>query len=725
MSGLSPTVDQDSVRIETTSSVNISDVLVESIPNRDIWQDVYPSDSESESDAQDDDDDDFMSFKWKERPELQAAKRRQKELEEVKERATERIANAESRLKFLDGYGKALGRESDVHVDIADGLDTYRQERAKLHEDIMGGRRDKSEAEDALEEHLEELNRIRRKDRKEEAKARKAWNKEHKHQRRAADRRRRQRVERAKEKRRIHHEREEFWPKFYYAVRISIAVNSFTPGSSRRTSIATDVDVSRPLPDDSETIMPPPNCDLILSYVTSSAHWTPSYDLKLSTTTNTGVLSFEAELHNSTSETWSECRVSLSTSQAALSGLQDDVPELTPWHLGLSNRMAPFSIDQAQQQILRSGKERESLKEFKDQQRPTETPRFRKEMFLREHQGEVESESSDEDMGFGLFGDEPTACARGPAVQNDLFSIEEHTDSVQAVRSSIGRVLQRGERLDSLAVRKSVDNLESTGPANRRRIDEYESDDDRVVEETGLTTTIDLPGLKYLQPKHASTKSHIARVTFSRVMYSHTIVAKYKPVAFLQARMRNTSRMTLFKGRVGLTLDGCFLGKTSLPRCSTGAELTLSLGIDPAIKVTYPKPLVQRGTVGVFNKDNTWLYTRSILLHNTRGVSTSGSGLPIFLKVLDQVPISQDEKLRVEVLSPEGLSLGGGVVAAGAPGLDTKEARDWGRAAASLKRDGEVQWEVSLNSGKAVRLALKFGVAFPSGTYPYNDEREK
>ena len=44
-----------------------------------------------------------------------------------------------------------------------------------------------------------------------------------------------------------------------------------------------------------------------------------------------------------------------------------------------------------------------------------------------------------------------------------------------------------------------------------------------------------------------------------------------------------------------------------------------------------------------------------------------------------------------------------------------KEEQDWGKATASLKKAGEVQWDVSLNAGKSVKLVLQYEVAFPTG----------
>ncbi|KAG7119942.1 hypothetical protein HYQ44_004438 [Verticillium longisporum] len=100
----------------------------------------------------------------------------------------------------------------------------------------------------------------------------------------------------------------------------------------------------------------------------------------------------------------------------------------------------------------------------------------------------------------------------------------------------------------------------------------------------------------------------------------------------------------------------------------------------------------------------------------SRRVSTGG-GKAIRLLVHDQIPVSEDERLKVEILQPKGLSVGGGGVGAGAPTRDGKEDRDWGTAVASLKKEGEVSWDVSLKAGRGVRLGLEYVVALPGGEH--------
>src|SRR5690606_8737070 len=100
-----------------------------------------------------------------------------------------------------------------------------------------------------------------------------------------------------------------------------------------------------------------------------------------------------------------------------------------------------------------------------------------------------------------------------------------------------------------------------------------------------------------------------------------------------------------------LTLDGSFLGSLSLPSAQPNEEFSLPLGVDTSVHVVYGK--VQRKKAlekGIWNKESTTGFSRSITLQN-------GRQTPVSLLVIDQVPISEDEKIKVTMLTPKGLEL--------------------------------------------------------------------
>lgn len=96
------------------------------------------------------------------------------------------------------------------------------------------------------------------------------------------------------------------------------------------------------------------------------------------------------------------------------------------------------------------------------------------------------------------------------------------------------------------------------------------------------------------------------------------------------------------------------------------------------------------------------------------------------------MPVSEDEKLKIEILIPKGLGTEGsqavkagvGQINEGTGKKGSTYAEDstgssggkWGKATAKMKKGGEIEWDVKLNPGQGVTLTLEYSASFPSGT---------
>lgn len=103
------------------------------------------------------------------------------------------------------------------------------------------------------------------------------------------------------------------------------------------------------------------------------------------------------------------------------------------------------------------------------------------------------------------------------------------------------------------------------------------------------------------------------------------------------------------------------------------------------------------------------LFTRTITVANTQD---EGQGRPVQVTVLDQVPVSKDEGLLIDIVTPAGLVEDGPSVSTGASGDETDDNKSWGKAEAILKQGGEVEWTVAVNPGCAAKLSLAYSPSF-------------
>lgn len=797
--GLSPTVDEHSIKVEGTGAAIITNISTELLPNREIFQEIYPDDededeTEEETDADESDDDKTDNDRaYKALDEKLAA------LVDEQKTANELVASAESRLKILDAFGKSLDRKRGLAVE--DGVETYRVERDKTFQDHLQGMVREREIMARIDDVTTEQAKLARAIAKEKRKKEKVKEKARKIKEKERQKEDRKKAEARKEKERIRKERLQFWPKQVYRVRISLDATVFTPMSSRRNSISSDLvklAVEKQVAGDdsieageASSSSAPGSCDITLTYVTGYAYWTPNYDLSLSTLTNTGALFFDAQLTNLTSEAWNSCKVILSTSQTDFSSLNDTIPTLQPWRVKVApkgvyyndimdsreeraqkqawqakqnnvytqkDRSAYFAVDQSS---LRMAKHGNAMPPPPPPAPGGGLPNVLGSVMLSKRAPAPQQQMQQQQMAFGGGG---YAGFGGPQAQvhaNNLDSLVDRSGALsvggaarfrtkETARKSSGAMFasssaRRGGAAAGAASSGGSDDEEAgAGAAD----DDDFADDGKTIgdglppeldfaessfEETGLTTTFDLPGLKTLVPSSTASRQRVARVSFAGVVFSHTVVAKYTPAAYLKAKLRNASKLTLLKGPAGLTLDGSFMGRTSLPRCSAGDSFVLSLGVDPAVKVAYPKPDVKRSTTGIISKEDSSVYTRTITISNTRsgpvpaaagasgGAASSSTAAPattrppITLTVLDQVPVSEDSRLRVDLSQPRGLVVKGAPIPTGVPGRDGKDDREWGRATAQLKKGGEVCWDVTLLAGRAVKLSLEYEVALPTG----------
>ncbi|RFU76835.1 mucoidy inhibitor [Trichoderma arundinaceum] len=727
--GLSQTIDPDSIKVESNGVATITNLEVEEVPNRQLFHEVYPesdSESDSESESEESSDDQVRA----ESSHLTSARDVLHQLRDKLAIAHDTAGNAQRRLQLLEGLHTLDNRKNDNFIQLT--LEQYKDERTKAFHDLTEANKLARDLNEQVEKAEKKVSKLQREEDKKTAKEDKAKARARKEKEKKKALKERLRNEARREKERLREEQEEFWPLDVLSVRITLEVATFTPMTSRRGSTSSDVDVTKiPAAEIEGEDTGPIECNLAFSYVTSSAYWKPSYDLQLSTTNASASLYFDAMLTNQTSESWKNCKVTLSTSQATFSGLDDKIPTLVPWRIKIGPKYPAHF--QHRHDITRSNEEMASMTTNLAKAQTNQDSSFNMRRVKRKS---TARRVTQQDSGIDYLQQASQQRLQQPPMapppprpmatpQIRLFSAPPDAAPMAAAApmqapasgglfgsagggghdSSIARVMERGERLQDFDYDAFLNEPRDDGDAN----DSYDAS---LVEETGLTTTYDLPGLKTLIPKHNGSKQRVARIPFSNVVFSHTVVAKYKPVAYLKAKLKNSSKIALLKGNASLTLDGTFMGKTSLPRCSSGESFSLSLGVDPAIKVTYPKPEVHRTSSGLFNKEDSSVYVRAVTLHNTRAVG----GRAVNLLVLDQVPVSEDERLRVELSHPRGLVTDSKVgVPTGVSGKGNKDDGDWGSASAKSDKEGKVSWDVSLNAGKEVKLSLEYVVSMPSG----------
>ncbi|KAI1123451.1 hypothetical protein F5Y10DRAFT_280947 [Nemania abortiva] len=657
--GLTPTLDERSVRVEATNYAIITNLEIKRLRNKKPSEETDNADLAEQDDDDDDDDEDKF-------PTLKDVKKEIRKQVAERRITGEAIRGAKARMEIIENFKTRLSSGDWAYPDtpLENIMNMYQSEREKAIRDQMEG-------EERELELIKEILLLQKK--------RRCLHRRFDKARAARDKKRR------KERWENEHARKEQelrQPEEIYAITVDIDVDAVS-GDGQGTY------------------------DLTLSYATTNASWSPVYDIALSTATNSGVLYYDAFLVNQTSETWNECSIVLSTLETNIASHDGSIPTLRPWLVSaLQEELTPVS---AIRECKYSEEERVLPVEGPQPQEQFGTTRPVCRVLFPNH---IHSKSTPRAGGLSSPTREDNnslLATTGCVSQRDGdISEKENVDPAEG-----GWILETPTQIPA-----DNDNpINDRSPSGEKIIffcdeDDGNADDDTIkdlvqpgtgLEEPDAAITYDLVGLRSIPPSMAALRHRVARITDLDVMISRIVVPKHKRDVCLRASIRNDSKLSLLKGMCGFTIDGRFLGRCTIPRWLHGHSITGGLGIEPSIHVIYPKP--------EFSKEKGGLYTRTITLVNTQG---QAYGRPVQVTVLDQLPICKDESVQIVLKTPAGLRPGGVAVPTGESADDTGNGRPWGKAEANMRRDmGEVEWAVTVNAGRAAKLRLEYTCAVP------------
>jgi uncharacterized protein (TIGR02231 family) len=161
--------------------------------------------------------------------------------------------------------------------------------------------------------------------------------------------------------------------------------------------------------------------------------------------------------------------------------------------------------------------------------------------------------------------------------------------------------------------------------------------------------------------------------------FVHLAVPKLDPDAFLLAAVTGWEGLNLLPGEVNIFFEGTYVTRAALNPSATSDTLNLSLGRDPKVIITRQalKDKNTQRTIGT-NKERTFAF--EITVRNAKAT-------PITLRLLDQVPVSQDASVIVKVEEISG--------------------------AGHNESTGELTWNLSLQPGETKKVQLVYAVKYP------------
>ena len=220
-----------------------------------------------------------------------------------------------------------------------------------------------------------------------------------------------------------------------------------------------------------------------------------------------------------------------------------------------------------------------------------------------------------------------------------------------------------------------------------------------------------------------------ARTRLSVCIFFSLSISQIVDLRFAQAKIKNASEYTLLSGTGSVYVDGSFISKSTIPAVSPGESFDCALGLDPAIRIVYHQLSKKSAKSGFYTKTSVTSYTQRITIHNTKARTIAD------LRIVDQIPVSTDEKIVVKLFNPPLPSMqpnvGGakageksannsgakvrvapGVLAHWGDGTEDATAVDDGTSA--VGKDGKLSWICEVPSQGKMNVMLQWEVTAPA-----------
>lgn len=214
-----------------------------------------------------------------------------------------------------------------------------------------------------------------------------------------------------------------------------------------------------------------------------------------------------------------------------------------------------------------------------------------------------------------------------------------------------------------------------------QNVNQSKQENEATVEERAaseLNTTFNLEQ-KYSvksdgRPYHIHLTSEMLNASFE-----YLAVPKMELSAFLIAKVTGWEKLNLIDGLANIYYKNTYIGESAISTRLIGDTLELSLGRDNQVVISRTK-IEDKGSSAAIGTKRSESFVYEIQARNNKSV-------PVAIKIQDQVPVSQENDITVEVADVSGAS------------IETAS--------------GRLQWTKTLPPGDILKYRIAFSVRYP------------
>ena len=400
--------------------------------------------------------------------------------------------------------------------------------------------------------------------------------------------------------------------------------------------------------------------DFTLSYVVHNASWFPTYDVRAKNVNSPISVSYKANVSQQSGEDWKNIKLTLSTGNPTVAG---NKPELNPYFLnyGMYYRPENGTMTAVSGRITGSDD---------GQVVPGATVRVKGSSV-----GAVSDANGNFTIQLPPNSQSLEVSFIGYTSQTVPITSPQLNVSLKPSSNALNEVVVTGYSSSSESLDGRAAGIQIRGIATERK-STIPIGVNKVENQTNIEFNIAMP---YSVPSDGKQYTVEINQLDIPAIYEYAVAPKLSTDVFLTARLTDWNKYNFLSGEANLFFEGTFIGKSLINTDATTDTLNLSLGTDKNIVVTRTslKDLSERQSLGSNKKE-----TRDWQIEVKNRKSQ-----PINLLVEDQVPVSQNSSIEVEIQELSGGQLD--------------------------KLTGKVIWKMVLKPEDNKKIELKYLVKYP------------
>ena len=180
-------------------------------------------------------------------------------------------------------------------------------------------------------------------------------------------------------------------------------------------------------------------------------------------------------------------------------------------------------------------------------------------------------------------------------------------------------------------------------PPQSEAVRERAEEQQAAVEARGFQVTFRIPGRVSIGAAEGAKSLRIATATIAPALLVRAVPV-LDPTAFLEASFKQAEDAPLLPGRVSIYRDGTFVGRGRMAAAGKDETVRLGFGADDKVKIERSVLKRNEGSAGLIvttSKTDERAFKTSV---------RNGHDFPIRVAIEDQLPVSENEEIVVEML---------------------------------------------------------------------------